>query len=85
MSTDFLYREASAPDIAGMQVVRRAVKENALSDPARIRDSDYLHYLDARGRSWVAARRGNKQRYGAEIRAEPGRLVATQESLTMHD
>ncbi|RYY64944.1 MAG: N-acetyltransferase [Chitinophagaceae bacterium] len=49
-----MYREASVADIPGMQVVRRAVKENALSDPSRICDADYLPYLDARGRSWVA-------------------------------
>lgn len=52
MSID--YRVATAHDIPGMQVVRRSVKENALSDPSRIRDEDYMPYLAARGRTWVA-------------------------------
>lgn len=46
-------RQAQPTDIAGMRRVRLAVKENALSDPGRITDSDYLAALEELGRSWV--------------------------------
>jgi GNAT superfamily N-acetyltransferase len=36
-----------------MRQVRLAVRENALSDPNRITDSDYLAALDELGRTWV--------------------------------
>ncbi|RYY82098.1 MAG: GNAT family N-acetyltransferase, partial [Chitinophagaceae bacterium] len=48
------FRTATAADIPGMQVVRRAVKENALSNPERIQNDDYLPYLGSRGQGWVA-------------------------------
>ena len=37
-----------------MQIVRRAVRENALSDPTRISDEDYVDFLTSRGKGWVA-------------------------------
>ena len=36
-----------------MHRVRLAVRENALSDPNRITESDYLAALEALGRTWV--------------------------------
>lgn len=46
-------RQANHGDIAGMQRVRWAVRENALSDPNRITEADYIAALDALGRTWV--------------------------------
>ncbi|MDB6163464.1 MAG: family N-acetyltransferase [Xanthomonadaceae bacterium] len=36
-----------------MQRVRLAVRENALSNPDRITEADYLAALDDLGRTWV--------------------------------
>jgi GNAT superfamily N-acetyltransferase len=48
-----IYRQAQVSDIAGMQVVRHAVKENRLSDPGRITDADNEAFICKRGRGWV--------------------------------
>ncbi|RYY40002.1 MAG: GNAT family N-acetyltransferase [Chitinophagaceae bacterium] len=50
----YVYRVATHADIDAMQVVRRAVKENALSHPDRISNEDYLPYLQEQGSGWVA-------------------------------
>lgn len=42
-------REANKADIPAMHRVRLAVRENALSDPTRITESDYLAALDTLG------------------------------------
>ena len=47
------FREAIPSDIPGMQVVRHLVKENVLSDPALVKDIDYIEYLTSRGKGWV--------------------------------
>ena len=41
-----------------MSRIRLAVKENALSNPARITEAMYRDYLDALGRGWVAEQGG---------------------------
>ena len=46
-------RVAEARDISQIQVVRNLVKENRLSDPALVPDSDVEDYLTRRGRGWV--------------------------------
>ena len=46
-------REATRADIPAMRRVRLAVRENALSDPARITEADYVEALDVAGRTWV--------------------------------
>ena len=46
-------RQATEADIPAMQRVRLAVRENALSDPTRITEADYLAALEQRGRTWV--------------------------------
>ena len=51
-------RQATVADIPAMSRIRLAVKENALSNPARITDAMYRDYLDAQGRGWVAERAG---------------------------
>lgn len=53
-----IYREATAADIPQMQVIRNAVKENALSNPALVKDSDYDEFMFKRGKGWVAEENG---------------------------
>ena len=48
------FRQATVADIPAMSRIRLAVKENALSNPARITEAMYRDYLDALGRGWVA-------------------------------
>jgi GNAT superfamily N-acetyltransferase len=48
------YRQAHADDIPAMSTIRLAVRENVLSNPARITRQMYEDYLDALGRGWVA-------------------------------
>lgn len=47
------FRPATLDDIAGMSAVRLAVRENRLSDPARITPAMYADHLGPVGRSWV--------------------------------
>jgi GNAT superfamily N-acetyltransferase len=46
-------REALITDIPQMNVVRQAVKENALQNPALVTEQDYVDYLSQRGKGWV--------------------------------
>ncbi|MEK7225174.1 MAG: GNAT family N-acetyltransferase [Bacteroidota bacterium] len=46
-------REARVADIPQIQVVRNAVRENQLSDPALVPDKDVEDYLSRRGKGWV--------------------------------
>ena len=48
-----IFREAAISDIAQMQIVRNAVKENMLSDPALVPDKDVEDYMTKRGKGWV--------------------------------
>lgn len=47
-------RRATVADIPAMSRIRLAVRENRLSNPARITEEMYRDYLDALGRGWVA-------------------------------
>jgi GNAT superfamily N-acetyltransferase len=47
------FREATVEDIAQIQRVRNAVKENILSDPNLVTDADCKNYLTRRGKGWV--------------------------------
>ncbi len=49
-----MYRTATIEDIAAIQIVRNAVRENRLSDPSRIKDEEVLNYITERGKGWVA-------------------------------
>jgi len=49
-----IVREAMRSDIPQIQVVRNAVKENTLSDPALVPDKDVEEYMFQRGKGWVA-------------------------------
>ncbi len=48
-----IFREATIQDIHQMQVVRNAVKENTLSNPALVTDADVEEYITKRGKGWV--------------------------------
>jgi GNAT superfamily N-acetyltransferase len=50
-------RQATREDIPGMHVVRRAVRENALTSDA-IREEHYLPAIESTGRGWVAEEDG---------------------------
>lgn len=46
-------REARVADIPQIQIVRNAVRENQLSDPALVPDKDVEDYICRRGKGWV--------------------------------
>ena len=48
------FRRATEADIPAMSRIRLAVRENVLSNPARITRQMYVDYLDVLGRGWVA-------------------------------
>jgi GNAT superfamily N-acetyltransferase len=48
-----IFREAQVVDIQQIQLVRHAVKENVLSNPALVSDKDCEEYLTVRGKGWV--------------------------------
>lgn len=48
-----IFREAVIQDIKQIQVVRNAVKENTLSDPALVSDADCEEFITRRGKGWV--------------------------------
>ena len=47
------YRIATLEDIPQIQIVRNAVKENTLSDPALVTDADCALFITQRGKGWV--------------------------------
>ncbi|RZJ70904.1 GNAT family N-acetyltransferase [Flavobacterium sp.] len=46
-------REAILADIEQIQIVRNAVKENTLSNPALVSDDDCREFLFERGKGWI--------------------------------
>lgn len=48
-----IFREATREDIPQIQIVRNAVTENMLSDPALVPDKDVEDYMFIRGKGWV--------------------------------
>ena len=48
-----VFREAITEDIKQIQIVRHLVKENTLSDPSLVTDSDCEEYINVRGKGWV--------------------------------
>ena len=48
-----LFRTATLADIPQIQIVRHAVRENTLSDPALVTDQDVAVFLTERGKGWV--------------------------------
>jgi len=52
------FRRATPADIPAMSAIRLAVRENVLSNPARITQHMYEDYLERIGRGWVCERAG---------------------------
>lgn len=52
--TSAILRQATTIDIPAMSKIRLSVKENVLSNPARITEQMYQDYLAYLGRGWVA-------------------------------
>ncbi|WP_316831903.1 GNAT family N-acetyltransferase [Pedobacter aquatilis] len=48
-----IYREAVITDIPQIQIVRHTVKENTLSNPALVTDTDCEEFITKRGKGWV--------------------------------
>ena len=48
-----IIRQAVLADIPAIQIVRNAVKENRLSNPAMVSDGDVELFISVRGRGWV--------------------------------
>jgi GNAT superfamily N-acetyltransferase len=53
-----IYREATIKDIPQIQIVRNAVKENTLSNPALVTDEDCEIFITQRGKGWVCETSG---------------------------
>ena len=53
LSLAMQFREATIQDILGIQRVRNSVKENVLSDPNLVTDTDCIDYITRRGKGWV--------------------------------
>lgn len=52
--SELRFRRACSADIPAMSAIRLSVRENVLSDPARVTVQMYEDYLDKDGRGWVA-------------------------------
>lgn len=52
------FRQATIDDIPAMSRIRLSVRENVLSDPARVTLQMYSDYLGVLGRGWVAESNG---------------------------
>lgn len=52
------FRQATIDDIPAMSRIRLSVRENVLSDPARVTLQMYSDYLSVLGRGWVAESSG---------------------------
>lgn len=48
-----IFRTATIADIKQIQIVRNAVKENTLSNPALVTDADVEDFIVRRGKGWV--------------------------------
>jgi len=53
-----IFRQIVPADIPQIQVVRHAVKENRLSNPALVTDADCNDYITRRGKGWVCESTG---------------------------
>jgi GNAT superfamily N-acetyltransferase len=48
-----IFREAQIKDIPPIQIIRNAVRENTLSDPALVTDLHCAEFMFERGKGWV--------------------------------
>lgn len=65
-----LFRRATESDINAIFVVRFAVKENVLSNPARVTREMCIDYLDKLGRGWVCEIDGRVVGFSYAARAD---------------
>lgn len=63
-----IVRRADPSDVPAMHRIRLAVRENALSNPNRITEQDYLDALDEVGRTWVVEADGEVVAFGTGYR-----------------
>ena len=68
-------REATIVDIDEMHRIRMAVTENRLSDPAKIKLSDYEDLIRSQGKGWVCHVEGHIRGFGF-INSSNGNLWA---------
>jgi adenylate kinase family enzyme len=66
----FVLRLATKDDIETMHRIRLAVRENRLSDPARVTPGDYRALLEGGGRGWVAVEGDRLLGFGMADRAK---------------
>jgi GNAT superfamily N-acetyltransferase len=64
------FRRATESDIDAIFVVRFAVKENVLSNPARVTREMCIDYLDKLGRGWVCEIEGRVVGFSYAARAD---------------
>jgi GNAT superfamily N-acetyltransferase len=50
---EMIFREATVNDIDAYMLVRMAVKENVLNDPAKVPREDNIAYITRQGKGWV--------------------------------
>ena len=60
--TSLTFRSARLADIPALMVIRLAVTENVLSNPARVTPQMCADYLDRLGRGWVCEQEGAQGR-----------------------
>lgn len=65
-----IFRRATESDIDAIFVVRFAVKENVLSNPARVTREMCIDYLDKLGRGWVCEIEGRVVGFSYAARAD---------------
>src|SRR5688572_24863671 len=53
MPGNIIYREAIPGDIPQLHFIRLAVKENALSNPDLVKETDYIPFLVSKGKGWI--------------------------------
>ena len=62
---DALLRVATPADVPALMRVRLSVRENVLSDPARVSVADCVRHMDALGRTWVVECSGDVVAFAA--------------------
>lgn len=50
---NLILREATLADIPALQIIRNSVRENVLSNPDLVTYSDYVLFLQDRGKGWL--------------------------------
>lgn len=53
MTSNYSFREALTKDIPQLHFIRLVVKENALSNPDKVKEEDYVPFLETKGKGWI--------------------------------